>query len=97
MAYKKTLEQVMNLLNNAEELNMMSKIKLKPCPFCGDEDVSIEENYDFEKYVKRKGNGTLKDGDYVYRIWCHYCNFMLENYEKGSKKELAEWWNIRVG
>ena len=71
-------------------------IKLKPCPFCGDKDISIERNHDFEEYVQREGKKP-KDGEYVYRIWCPYCNFMLENYEQGSKKELAEWWNKRVG
>jgi Lar family restriction alleviation protein len=75
----------------------MGKIKLKPCPFCGEKDVSIETNDNYEQFVREESGREPKEGEYVYQVWCPSCVFMLENYEKGNKKELAEWWNKRVG
>ncbi len=70
----------------------MSKIKLKPCPFCGGEAIafkckvwSTEDNRDVEKWFARCIN-LLSE-----------CDIVPETCEHDTEDEAAEAWNRRAG
>lgn len=69
--------------------------KLKPCPFCGSKYIEIKDNKEFEEFVKKE-NGVIDKNEYIYEIWCNYCNARIECYEAGTKKETIDWWNKRA-
>lgn len=68
----------------------MAKIKLRPCPFCGEEEPYMAQNYLGQKFVRCPNCGATmwgKDTD-DWRIGTHG--------EKNAEKLAAEAWNRRA-
>lgn len=64
----------------------MSKRKLKPCPFCNTEDISMIKSY--TKHNDDDDRGTL---DFVY-VGCAGCGI---GYHEETEEEAIKAWNTR--
>jgi restriction alleviation protein, Lar family len=65
----------------------MDDVELKPCPFCGEEDIRSSLGCD--------DDGTYTENDEVWGLYCSNCDVEFHTFH--SRKEVIEKWNRRIG
>lgn len=71
-------------------------MELKPCPFCGSDNVKIVYWDEDEQNEKAWERGDKQNENHYYVIRCYNCDIELFGGATGSAKELVEAWNRRA-
>ena len=67
----------------------MTEQKLKPCPFCGNDNICI--------CVAEIHNGVpCDDGKHYYQAMCCSCGCVVDNWDNRTKEDVVKAWNKRV-